>query len=108
DNAIGWVDLSMLETQTGTAPDGRPVFGPNPVRTGQQVIMLTNFEGGETDQFAVAVNKDWYDGWLNGLGFNLSYTYLDATDPSAATSSTASSNFGNIAVADPNNPGVAT
>jgi outer membrane receptor for ferrienterochelin and colicin len=108
DNPIGWVDLSMLATQNGTAPDGRPVFGPNPVRRGQQVLMLTNFDGGESDQFAVAVNKDWYDGWLDGAGFNLSYTYLDATDPSAATSSTASSNYGNLAASDPNASVVAT
>lgn len=108
DNALGWVDLSMIDTQNGTAPDGRPVFGPNPVRRGQNVIMLTNFEGGKSDQYAVAVNKNWYDGWLDGVGFNLSYTFLDSTDPSMGPSSTASSNFGNIAVADPNNPGVAT
>ncbi|QYF86495.1 TonB-dependent receptor [Brevundimonas sp. PAMC22021] len=108
ENTVGWVDLSLLRTQNGTAPDGRPVFGPNPVRTGQQVLMLTNVHGGQSDQFAVALSKDWYDGWLNGTGFNLSYTYLDATDPSAGTSSTASSNFGNIAVSDPNMPPLAT
>lgn len=108
DNAVGWVDLSMNKTVTGTAPDGRPVYGPNPTRDGQQVLMLTNFDGGETDQFAVALAKDWYDGWLNGFGFDLSYTYLDSTDRSPATSSTASSNYGNIALSDPNNPTLAT
>ena len=108
DNAIGWVDLSMLDTQTGVAPDGRPVFGDNPVRRGQNVLMLTNFDGGSSDQFAFAVNKNWYDGWLNGAGFNLSYTYLNADEVSTATSSTASSNFGNVAVSDPNSPGIAT
>lgn len=107
ENTVGWVDLSLLRTQNGTAPDGRPVFGPNPTRTGQQVLMLTNLKGGESDQFAIGVSKDWFDGWLNGAGFNLSYTYLDATDPSAGTSSTASSNFGNIAVSDPNMPPLA-
>jgi len=107
-DAVGWVDLSMAKTQNGTAPDGRPVFGPNPVRTGQNVLMLTNFQGGKTDQFAVALSKDWYDGWLNGAGFNLSYTYLDSTDRSPATSSTASSNYGNIALFDPNDPTLAT
>jgi len=69
--------------------------------------MLTNLEGGETDQFAFAVGKDWYDGWLNGFGFDFSYTYLDSTDRSPATSSTASSNFGNIALSDPNDPALA-
>ena len=106
-DAIGWVDLSMAETQNGVAPDGRPVYGPNPTRRGQQVLMLTNLNGGETDQFAFAVGKDWYDGWLNGFGFDFSYTYLDSTDRSPATSSTASSNFGNIALSDPNDPTLA-
>lgn len=107
-DAIGWVDLSLARTQNGTGPDGRPVYGPNPVRTGQNVLMMTNFEGGETDQFAIALSKDWYEGWLTGAGFNFSYTYLDSTDRSPATSSTASSNFGNIALSDPNNPALAT
>ena len=108
ENEVGWVDLSMAETITGTAPDGRPIFGRNPVRGGQQVLMLTNFEGGKTDQVAVSLGKDWYDGWLDGFGFNLSYTWLDTLDRSAATSSTASSNFGNIGLFDPNNPTLAT
>lgn len=108
ENAIGWIDLSLAETQNGTAPDGRPLFDPNPVRTGQQVLMLTNFKGGKTDQFAVSLRKDWYEGWAEGLGFNLSYTHLDSEDRSPATSSTASSNFGNIALFDPNNPTLST
>jgi hypothetical protein len=97
----------MADTVKGTAPDGRPTYGPNPVRSGQNVLMLTNFSGGKTDQFAVVLNKDWYEGWLDGAGFNLSYTYLDSQDRSPATSSTASSNYGNIAVFDPNNPTLA-
>lgn len=107
-DAVGWVDLSMAKTQNGVAPDGRPVYGPNPVRTGQQVLMMTNLEGGKTDQFAIGVNKDWYEGWLEGAGFNLSYTYLDSTDRSPAASSTASSSYGNNALYDPNDPTLAT
>ena len=106
DKAIGWVDLNMLQNQSGTAPDGRPEFAP--INNRQQVLMLTNFEGGSTDQFAVAVSKQWRDGWFDGLGFDLSYTYLDATEQSPGTSSTASSNYSNVAVFDPNNPAVAT
>ena len=106
-DAIGWVDLSMARTQTGTAPDGRPVYGPNPVRRGQNVLMLTNFDGGKADQFAIGVGKNWHEGWLNGASFNFSYTYLDAKDRSPATSSTASSNYGNIALSDPNDPTLA-
>lgn len=106
-DAVGWVDLSMAKTVTGTAPDGRPVYGPNPVRRGQNVLMMTNFDGGKTDQFAIGLGKDWYDGWLNGAGFNLSYTYLDSTDRSPGSSSTASSSFGNNALFDANDPTLA-
>lgn len=104
ENAVGWKDLRDADRQTGTAPDGRPVFSG---AAGQQVLMLTNFQGGEADQFAISLAKDWYDGLLEGAGFNLSYTYLDATDQHAGTSSVAASNFQNLAVFDPNNPAVA-
>ena len=107
-DAVGWVDLSLERTQTGVAPDGRPVYGPNPVRTGQQVLMMTNLEGGKTDQFAIGLNKDWYEGWMQGVGFNLSYTYLDSTDRSPAASSTANSSYGNVALSDANDPTLST
>ena len=55
--------------------------------------MLTNFKGGKTDQFTVGVNKAWYEGWAEGLGFDLSYTYVDATEVHPGTSSVAASNF---------------
>jgi hypothetical protein len=111
DNPIGWVDLNMLATIAGTAPDGRPRFAAstgNPGNPTQQVIMITNFEGGKTDQVAVALSKDWTDGLLEGVGFNLSHTWLNSTDPSAATSSTASSNYGNLVASDPNASVVST
>lgn len=106
DRAIGWVDLNMQQNQSGTAPDGRPEFSP--INSGQQVLMLTNFEGGKSDQFAISLSKQWRDGWFDGLGMDLSYTFLDSTDQNPGTSSTASSNFTNVAVYDPNNPEVAT
>ena len=102
DVAVGWIDLSMVQTQNGTAPDGRPVFGANPVNSAQRVLLLTNFEGGETDQFAVSVNKDWRDGLFEGLGANLSYTWLDSEEASSPGSSTASSSFQNTVTSDPN------
>jgi outer membrane receptor for ferrienterochelin and colicin len=108
ENAVGWKDLRDADRATGRAPDGRPTFiTPAGQTTGTNVLMLTNFQGGETDQVAVSLSKDWYDGWLEGVGFNLSYTYLDATDQHAGTSSVAASNFQNLALFDPNNPEVA-
>jgi hypothetical protein len=40
-----------------------------------------------------------------GIDWSLSYAYTDSTDVSPMTSSTAGSNFGNVALSDPNNPG---
>lgn len=106
ENAVGWVDLNMAKRQSGVGPDGRPVYsGPN---ASQVVLMLTNFKGGDTDQATIGVNKNWYEGWAEGLGFDLSYTYVDSNDVHPGTSSVAASNYGQVAVFDPNNPAVAT
>lgn len=106
ENGVGWVDLNMAKRQTGVGPDGRPVYtGPN---ASQVVLMLTNFKGGKTDQATIGVSKDWREGWASGLGFDLSYTYIDANDVHPGTSSVAASNYGQVAVFDPNNPSVAT
>jgi len=105
ENAIGWKDLNMAQNVVGTGPDGRPIYGN---MNGQVVLMLTNFKDGETDQFTVGVNKNWYEGWAEGLGFDLSYTYVDSNDVHPGTSSVASSNYGQMAVFDPNNPALST
>ena len=106
ENGVGWVDLNMAKRQTGVGPDGRPIYtGPN---ASQVVLMLTNFKGGQTDQATIGVSKNWREGWASGLGFDLSYTYVDANDVHPGTSSVAASNYGQVAVFDPNNPGVAT
>ncbi len=118
DSGIGWVDLNYERQRdlVSQSPDGRPTFfgnvvpGPGQsqaVANGQTVLMLTNFDGGETDQIALSLGKDWYDGWAEGLGFNLSYTYLDSTEQNPGTSSVALSNFQQVAVIDPNRPEVA-
>jgi hypothetical protein len=104
DNSVGWKDLRDQNRVVGTMPDGRPRYGG---ASGPVVLMLTNFDGGTTDQVAISLGKDWYDGLLDGLGFNLSYTYLDATDVHAGTSSVAASNYNNLATSDSNNPDVA-
>jgi outer membrane receptor for ferrienterochelin and colicin len=107
DKAVGWVDLNYERQRSQAAPDGRPTFFGAVPNGAQTVLMLTNFEGGETDQFAVSLSKDWYDGWAEGLGFNLSYTYLDSTEQNPGTSSVALSNYQQVAVIDPNMPEIA-
>jgi hypothetical protein len=111
------VEVEKPERQrTGVAPDGRPTFfGSVTPATGQTaaaaaaqtVLMLTNFDGGQTDQLGVSLSKDWREGWAEGLGFTLSYTYLDSTEQNPGTSSVALSNFRQVAVIDPNRPEVA-
>lgn len=116
DAGVGWVDLNYERQRTELAPDGRPTFfGPVTPAPGQSagaaasqgVLMLTNFDGGQTDQASISLSKDWYDGWAQGLGFNLSYTYLDSTEQNPGTSSVAQSNFRQVAVINPNSPEVA-
>ncbi len=116
DSGVGWVDLNYERQRTELAPDGRPTFfGPVTPAQGQTaaaaaaqtVLMLTNFDGGQTDQVGISLSKDWYDGWAEGLGFNLSYTYLDSTEQNPGTSSVAQSNFRQVAVIDPNSPEIA-
>ncbi|MEN5362327.1 TonB-dependent receptor [Brevundimonas intermedia] len=104
DKAVAWVDLNLARQQGVNAPDGRPTFfNDTATPFTQPVLMLTNTTGGETDQFAISLSKDWYDGWARGLGFNLSYTYLDSTERNPGTSSVALSNYQQVAVVDPNN-----
>lgn len=104
DKAVGWVDLNLARQQGVNAPDGRPTFfNDTATPFTQPVLMLTNTTGGETDQFAISLSKEWYDGWARGLGFNFSYTYLDSTERNPGTSSVAQSNYQQVAVADPNN-----
>lgn len=87
--------------QTATAPDGRPIFSGNPFTP----LLLSNAEeNADTLVLSAFVSKD-YD---NGVNWNLGYAYTDAEDVSPMTSSTAGSNFGNVARSNPNNLGLAT
>ncbi len=44
----------------------------------------------------------------NGVSVNFGYAYTDSDDVNPMTSSVAGSNYGNIALTDPGNPGVAS
>ena len=90
--------------QTGTAPDGRPIY-TDPRRFNSDFI-LTNVKGGDGKSlnFGIGIAAD-YD---NGFDWTLAYAYTDAEEVSPMTSSVAFSNFANIAVSDFNDPGRAT
>ncbi len=88
-------------TQSDTAPDGRPIYSGNPFTP----LLLTNAdEDAKTVVLSANISKE-HD---FGLNWNLGYAYTDADDVSPMTSSTAGSNFSNVATSNPNNPGLAT
>lgn len=101
NNSALVVGETMVETSL--APDGRPIYtDPRAFNTD---YVLTNVQGSDakSTQFAVSLSKD-YD---NGLFWSLGYAYTNAKDVNPMTSSVAFSNYANIAVYDPNNPGLA-
>ncbi len=93
-------------TQVGTAPDGRPIYlNTRGGLFGRNDTILTNVKGKDATAFnwSIGISKAYDSGWDWSLG----YSYTKAKDVNPMTSSTSSSNYGNIAVMDSNNPGLA-
>jgi hypothetical protein len=94
--------------QTGTRPDGRPVFSfPAAGAPGSQygdVILLTNTDQGRSWTLSFEAKRTFRAGWfLNG-----SYLYGRSRSIMDGTSSQAASNWGNVYVpGDVNNPPLA-
>lgn len=96
-------DASM--EQTGTLPDGRPLYTPRFGDQARQDYILGNAsEDGKSLTFATSLSKthDW------GLSWSLAYAYTESEDANPMTSSVAHSNFTGYARTDMNNPGLAT
>jgi len=86
--------------QSGTAPDGRPIY--TETRAFNQDFVLGNVEGSDAKSLQASINiSAAYD---NGLDWSVGYAFTDAEDVTPMTSSVAFSNFVNISVDDPNNP----
>jgi hypothetical protein len=107
---VVWQDLRLA--QVGTAPDGRPIYAPSTVnddRTSSSIqdIVLGNTDKGEATIFTVDLQKAW-ETRAGTVDLYLGYGHQDVSDVNPGTSSTASSNWDNVAVADPNNPVLAT
>ncbi|WP_339898525.1 carboxypeptidase regulatory-like domain-containing protein [uncultured Gilvimarinus sp.] len=101
ENSAFISDISRV--QTGTALDGRPIYGSVDGRS--QDFMLTNVDdGGEALTISVGASK-YFD---FGLELAAGYAYSDAEDVNPMTSSVAFSNYTNLATSDPENPGPAT
>jgi hypothetical protein len=115
---VVWRDLRLI--QTGTAPDGRPIYAsradespcnpgqtPPCVRPSGQDLLLTNTSGGDGTVFAIDFAKTWRTG-AGRFDAYLGYGYQDIHDVNSGTSSTASSNWDSYATADPNDPELET
>ena len=100
-----WQDIRLQ--QVGTAPDGRPIYAPrDPNRSSSvQDFLLTNTDQGEQTVFTIDFSKTWRMG-AGRFDAYLGYGNQDVKDVNPGTSSTASSNWDNVAVSDPNNPGL--
>ncbi len=87
----------------GTAPDGRPVY--NNTRGFLNDTVLTNVRGSDATSLNVSIgiskNHD------NGIDWSAGYSFTESKDQNPMTSSTSGSNYGNVAVSDSNNPGLA-
>lgn len=94
-------DISRV--QTGTAVDGRPVYGSIDGRS--EDFMLTNVKD-SYDSLTLSMGVSKY--WDFGLEAAFGYAYSDAQDVNPMTSSVAYSNYTNLATADPENPGAYT
>lgn len=89
---------------TGVLPDGRPLY-PSIPRSVPEAFLLTNVNGdsGANLSASISVSKS-YD---FGLDVTAAYAYTKSEDVNPMTSSVAYSNYGNLATADFENPGIA-
>jgi hypothetical protein len=96
--------------QTGTAPDGRPIYQDDRVAFPSfcfcSDFLLTNVKGPDAKSLTLSLglNKHYDNGWDWSMG----YAYTESEDVSPMTSSVAFSNFVLQSVSDYNNPGLAT
>lgn len=92
-------------TRTGTFADGRPIYAqntsvPSLYGTTGLDLLVEQADEGESKILSVSLGQD-YD---NGLSWNFGYAHQDVTEISPMTSSTATSNYSNVALFDINNP----
>jgi hypothetical protein len=85
-------------TQVGTAPDGRPRYATTTPTSANTDFLLTNTHRGHSLIATARIDK----AFDFGLSLGASYTFQDVTDVNPMNGSTASSNYGQSAVLDPN------
>jgi hypothetical protein len=105
ENPNNWQNLDLAVI--GTAPDGRPIYNSQFGLRNTGIMFLTNTDASpKTFVASTSFDKEWE---FNHFDLHLfgGYAYTDAEDLNPATSSTAQSNFENVARRDFNNPVVA-
>lgn len=109
NNAVLWVE--RRRTATGVrAPDGRPIYAPTVAAAGVPAIptsgndlVLTNTDQGRGWVASLQLGKEW-ETTVGRFNVELGYTWQDITEVNPGTSSTAQSNWDNLATDDINNP----
>ena len=87
--------------QTGTRPDGRPVYSRNRVAGISDLILLTNTDQGDAWSMTFKIERPF----RNRFFMNAAYLYGRSRSIMDGTSSQAASNWGNVYVpGDPNHP----
>lgn len=107
-DAILYQDIRLV--QTGTAPDGRPIYGKRAGDTRSfttQDFLLTNTGEGRGLVTTVDLGRTW-KGSYGQFDVYIGYGNQNVDDINPGTSSQASSNWDNVATADPNDPRLAT
>ncbi len=111
-NKDSLIQSDLRAVQTGTAPDGRPIYGRAATGAiGANIfdMMLTNSaDGGYSRSAAFSLSKAWDEGLAKGLSLQASYTNTRAADRNPMTSSIADSSYVRFASADPQHPPLAT
>ena len=112
-NAAIWRDINLV--RIGNAPDGRPIYSrptaPPPGTTlaprNQSDYLLTNTTQGKGTVITMNLSKTWRTA-AGRFDMSVGAAYQDVKDVNSGTSSTASSNWDNLATENPNNPSLAT
>ena len=109
-DGVNWIDLRRNlaslpnNTPVGATPDGRALYSANFNTTRGVDMMLTNDPRGFGELASVVIQK----GFPFGLFLSASYAYTNTQEVSPGTSSVSTSNYGIVALSDPNRPDLAT
>jgi outer membrane receptor for ferrienterochelin and colicin len=104
-DAVLWRDLRL--TRTGTAPDGRPIYTRRAGTQAGNDLLLTNTGEGDATVFSLSLDKVFRTR-AGRFDVGVDYGYQDVSEVNPGTSSTALSNWDNVATSDPNDPALAT